>query len=386
MRAEPQDPSLAALIPSECNVTYIAPPGGRVPALIDRGLRAAGILDKSWSWQRSAYESCRRIIAERQIDAIVTSSPPHSVHLLGLALKRKVGLPWVADFRDPWVGDGAARGMKRFAARLEAKVLRGADAVVANAPLAQQVLAEAYPDIADKLVTITNGYDPEAIPPPTIQVSPHSPITILHAGELYAGRDPRPLLDAIASIKDASDLGLPEFRVAFLGRHKWSGLDLLGEIKNRGCDDIVDVVEHLPYADAKQRMVDAGILLLLDSAGRQAGVPAKLYEYIGCQRPVLALVEQESDSAWVLRESGMRHCIANPASVPGVQRALIDLLVNLTSGETLDTGPREACFNGRFTRAESAQQLAAVLRRVTGTASQAKPFNRSDACFAPRAV
>lgn len=381
VRSEPQDPLLASQIPVRCHVTYVDPPTGRVPLLIDRGLRAAGILDKSWSWQRSAYKSCRRVIVGRQVDAIVTSSPPHSVHLLGLALKRRFGLPWIADFRDPWIGDNPAHGLSRFAARFEGKVLRGADAVVANAPLAQQVLAKAHPGIAHKLVTITNGYDPEAIPLRKPEATQPSPITILHAGELYAGRDPRPLLDAIASLKGNIPC-LPDFKVTFLGRHKWSGLDLPGEIKSRGCEDVVELIEHLPYADAKQRMVDAGILLLLDSPGRLAGVPAKLYEYVGSRRPILALAEHESDSAWVLRESGVVFQIADPTNPSDIRGALSKLLTRGSDLQPVST--RERVF--RFTREEGAQRLAAKLQSLlTSHQSNVKPASAGFSLVEPNA-
>jgi hypothetical protein len=104
-------------------------------------------------------------------------------------------------------------------------------------------------------------------------------------------------------------------------------------------------------------MVDADILLLLDTPDRYSGVPAKLYEYIGCKRPVLALAEVDSDTSWVLRTSGIPHRLVNPGDVTAIERALSDMLSN-------QHATCYACAESdatMFTRQETARRLAATL-------------------------
>ncbi|MEX2139922.1 MAG: hypothetical protein WD894_11715 [Pirellulales bacterium] len=132
----------------------------------------------------------------------------------------------------------------------------------------------------------------------------------------------------------------------------------------------MSIVEHAPYNVTKQRMVDADILLLLDAAGRRSGVPAKLYEYVGCQRPVLALAEPESDTAWVLRTSGVPHRIVSPLDMPGIRQALLEL-VSIVRSEEEPIGNMPCAM--AFTREESARQLTEALDRLTGRSTKLSP-------------
>ena len=105
-------------------------------------------------------------------------------------------------------------------------------------------------------------------------------------------------------------------------------------------------------------MVQADVLLLLDTPGRRAGVPAKLYEYIGAGRPILALAELDSDVAWVLRESGVAHRIAPPLDAEAIRRALTELLQDPA---TARCGGQPRLVQPRFTREQLAGELAGLL-------------------------
>ncbi len=120
----------------------------------------------------------------------------------------------------------------------------------------------------------------------------------------------------------------------------------------------VSVEGHVTYAQSISAMGQADVLLLLDSPGRRAGVPAKLYEYIGAGRPILALAELDSDVAWVLRESGVPHRIAPPLDPGAIRRALTELLQDPA---TVRCGRQSELVQSRFTREHLAGELAAVL-------------------------
>jgi hypothetical protein len=108
-------------------------------------------------------------------------------------------------------------------------------------------------------------------------------------------------------------------------------------------------------------MINADILLVLDSAGRKEGVPAKVYEYLGCRRPILALAEDDGDTAWVLRTSGIAHRIVHPHDVEGIQKALVELFHLAGSDEITSPAGNGANL---FTREAAAGQLAAALEQL----------------------
>lgn len=359
---EPEDTSLLAQIPP-------ATPVERVPF-------AQGVLGKiprylapeaHWLWK--ANRTCDRLIREHRPEALISSSPPGEVHLLGLWLQRKFGLPLIADFRDPWVTNFTATDWKPrqyFDRWLERKVMNGATKLIANTPGNQRGWTAAYPHLVDKIVTITNGFDPERFPP----AEPHPPgasLTILHAGELYHRRDARPLLDALL-VPEARTLPI---RVDFVGRQTAATYDFPSEIHQRGLGERVELVGQVPYADALQRMMRADVLLLIQAPDYYVGVPAKLYEYLGVGRPILALAEPESDIAWVLRESKVLHRVVAPTDVAGIARALVELTHEVQAGRA---AAPDADALHQFTRERMARRLAQCLDEcVTPSAAKERP-------------
>jgi glycosyltransferase involved in cell wall biosynthesis len=360
---EPVDPDLAGRVPPEA-VVY------RVPYRSGRLARRVALFA---SWLPAALPTCRKAAREQKPDVVLTSGPPHEVHWLGLWLKRRYGLPWVADFRDPWYPVWrleAGRGVTRALIRAqEALVVHGADAVIANAPAACRAFRDTYPRLRRRFVTLPNGYDREAFEPLATARPPRAPgepVRIVHAGAVYFGRDPRPLLDAVKAV---SVTGVPGVEVRFFGPPSESGLDLAREAEDRGLGGRVVVGGQVPYARALREMAAADINVLLDSPGRTVGVPAKLYEYIGAGRPVLALGEPGGDLAWVLERSGLPYRVVLPGDQTGIARALEGLV-----GE-LDTPARPS--RDHFSRAAITGRLAALfercIRRAAGGAGQGGP-------------
>ncbi len=352
---EPVDEGLLKQVPPEAMVCPVAYPKAR--AL--KGLRW---LFPNAVWLPRARAACVRMIRTYQPDALLTSSPPHCVHLLGWYLKRRFGLPWLVDFRDPWFINGKpAFGGSLwpwFEARCEARVMRNADVIVANAPRATESLRTAFPGQQHKMITLTNGFDPENFPDVKPPETAGEALHVVHAGEVYAGRDPRPFLDALEELGADDVPGVWPLRVSFLGRNNESGLDLAAEIQRRGLDALVAVGSQLPYAQVLQEMARADLLLLLDSPGRRLGIPAKLYEYLGTGRPVLALAEPDGDVAWALRQSGVLHRIAHPRDAGQIKQAITELRQALAGGAQAARAPQQLAA---FTRVAIAERLAECL-------------------------
>jgi glycosyltransferase involved in cell wall biosynthesis len=382
---EPVDEALLQRVPPETAI-FSAPYPQSLPARLARRWFPYGV------WLPRALAVATDAIAEFQPDAVLTSGPPHCVQLLGLLLKRFYRLPWVACFRDPWcvntptAPDPSAAGTKawrraawvKWARRdryWENRVFLAADCILANTPRGCEGLKKAHPRLSHKIVCVTNGFDPELFPPPMPRAPRDDLLTILHAGELYYGRDPRPFLDALRSLENARVASHLPIRLRILGQGTDTRLDLPAAIKERGLDNLVEIGGQVPYSQALDAMTSADMLLLLDTPKRKIGIPAKLFEYLGAARPILALAEADGDLAWALRTSGMPHRIAPPLDAAKIYQALLELREDichercaLPSPERLET----------FTRANIARQLAEHLDRIVLNQHEAPPSSNAN--------
>ena len=350
---EPVDHALSDRVPEGTSIYHVPYAAGKVARTV--ALNAC--------WLPNAARACALAVNERKPEAVLTSGPPHQVHWLGFWLKRRYGLPWLADFRDPWYSEGRSGiGQSGVGVRAqEAAVMRTADAVIANAPNACKTLRDAYPKQRTKFVTLTNGYDRETFDDLAARRplgrQPGAPAKVVHAGAMYVGRDPRPFLDGV---KLATETQSASLEVDFYGPPPEMEVNLAAESKQRGLSDRVTVHGQVPYARALREMAFADINLLMDTPGRLIGVPAKLYEYIGAGRPILALGEQGGDLAQVLEQSGLPHRIAPPDNPRAIASALADL-ASLSADAFLKRSDPH-----RFSREAIAGRLAALLDRSTG--------------------
>jgi glycosyltransferase involved in cell wall biosynthesis len=356
----------------------------RVPYPSSRGLGRIYLrLMPFMCWLPGAWRGSIRVMKQHRPEAILTSGPYHHVHILGRWLKRRYHVPLIADFRDPWVAQNAGaehdRSLyARWERRQERAVMQEADAIVVNTPNAAADLARVYPFARDRIVAITNGFDPERfddLPRPRPGDDGADVLTILHPGQLYAGRDPRPLFDALRAVLARRAPEARPIRLVFLGNLDVDrpGFNLRAEIGRRGLDGVVQLRGPVPYTQSLVEMTRADLLLLLDAAGRRIGVPAKLYEFVGAGRPILALGEADGDTAWVLRECAVPHRVAPPGDAAAIERALEELIAEIDSGAAAGpTGPGRL----RFTRENLARQLAEILDRCALPAAEPDPGRR----------
>jgi glycosyltransferase involved in cell wall biosynthesis len=351
MPYESVDEELGSKVPPETTV---------YPAPYPKGNRLTRRLAPDSIWFPNAWKACRRAIAAEKPDAVLTSSPPHAVHVLGRLLRCRYGLPWVVDFRDPWTyGQGRPRQRTWVAhgeAIKEKIVLRAADAIIVNTPRARAALAKDLPAFADKMHVIPNGFDPESFPLDDGPRTRPATLSIVHAGEIYAGRDPRPFFDALLAMQLPPRT--PPLQVTFLGnstdpRHDWPK-----EIQARGLENVIHFAGRVDYGQALKVMQKADILLLLDSVGRRVGIPAKLYEYFGARRPILALAE-EGDISWALAKSGVCYRLAHPTNPGQIRQALTELI-----STAADYGSATQPISEDFMRARLAGQFADVLDKL----------------------
>ena len=317
---EPVDPELSKRISDKATVRYVPYPTN-APRLIR-------VLAQEATWLPRAWSACRHIVAEHRPEIVLTSGPPHCVHALGYYLKRKTRLPWVADLRDPWITGISADKLtwrKRWTRGWECSLFANADLVLANAPNAKRMYESKYPHATNRIIVLTNGFDPPARQefPPVVAArnTPDTRVNLLHAGEIYGGRDPSPLLQALGQVN--AEMPLNQFCLQILGR---SDIALDNLLVQQNCTEFVSIQGQRTYDESLMEMTRADILVLLDNPGRTIGAPAKLYEYFRAGRPILALSEPDGDVATILRESSVLHRIVSPTDASHIRDGLRELV------------------------------------------------------------
>ena len=221
------------------------------------------------------------------VDAILTTSPPISAHLIGRKTKEMFGCPWVANLRDLW-SQNLAQGndLVRLLERpVERRTLRDADALVSVSEPWAARLQECYPD--KSVFTITNGFDADDFRPRPQALTPK--FTITYTGRLYQGkRDPTPLFEAIQELIREGRVSGEAIRVRFYGSiEPW----LPALLRTFGLEDIVELAGTVSREEALRRQRESQILLTLcwtdlRETGQHTG---KVFEYLGAKRPILAI-------------------------------------------------------------------------------------------------
>ena len=338
-------------------------------AIVGRGLL---LPDVEAVWLTDAVPAARRLLADGRFDAIVTTSPPASVAVAGSLLSRSSGLPWIADWRDAWLGSaellrGSARDRARLAALrpLAARTLRGvAAAACVNEQIAAEVQALAP---AAEVEVVPNGAafeDAEGL-----ERRPAERCTLLYAGYFFGSRSPAPLLRGAAELLRRRPELRQVLRLRFMGGLRPRDLAAVAE---HGLDDLVAFDENRPYREALQAQRDADVLVLLTQAedGRDGAVfvPGKTWEYLTMARPILAVVPPDGHAAGVLRELGAPATIADPDRPEQVAAALETLVERWREGGLPDV-PLPAPARDRISRRARAEALAGLVRRAVERAA-----------------
>jgi hypothetical protein len=275
----------------------------------DDGLRALSRFflfpDSYAAWGRPAIEAGLKRVRAGGIDAVISTSPPETAHLVGEAL----GRPWVADFRDPWVALHYRKPPTPFhAARhraAEAHVLRTADRVLC----ASRTHYDAVRVVAgERAVFLPNGIELEQEAPTAPARTTDGPRTVVSTGSHVDMPALFALLDALQRRRDAN------IRIVLAGPHDAALARL--------ADDRVTFAGILPHAEARalQRSADALLFVRNEGSGYEAMVPGKTYEYLDARRPIVALVAA-SEAANLLREGGAR--VFGPAEGDAALQALL---------------------------------------------------------------
>ncbi len=252
-------------------------------------------------WVKPSVAYLEKYILENNIDTIVTSGPPHSLHLIGLELKQKLDLKWFADFRDPWTTIGYHKSLRlsSFAAKkhktLEHQVLNTADTIIVTS----KTTKTEFQAITNKpIAVITNGYDTENVEKQTLD----SKFSLAHIGSFLSERNPLILWESLVELLNEITDFKSHLEVKLIGA---VSQEVLETITQFGLNTYLNNLGYVSHADAiaHQRKSQVLLLIEIDSEDTKSIIPGKLFEYMVSNRPIIAIGPKGSDFAEIITET-----------------------------------------------------------------------------------
>ena len=324
--------------------------------------------DRWVSWRFDAVRQGMQLVKEMRPDAIWSTYPIATAHLIGAALQKKTGLPWIADFRDPMAQDGYPADPATHAqfVAIESDAMAHAACNTFTTPGAARAYAERYPAARERIVVIENGYDEESFVAAEQAHMPLAPLhpgtlTLLHSGIVYPlERDPTQLFMALRQLRDQGRISPHTLRLRFRAAVHDALLHQLAT--QADVQDFIEILPPVPYRQALHEMRCADALLVLQAGNCNDQIPGKLYEYLRAQRPIFCATDLRGDTAGLLRGAGI-DSIADIADAPSLARSLAVFLTGLQGGAAALADPAMVASASRSARAH---QLAQQLTRVTG--------------------
>lgn len=249
-------------------------------------------------WVKPSVKYLKNYILENNINTIITSGPPHSLHLIGLKLKQELNVKWFADFRDPWTTIGYHKSLRLsdYAAKkhkkLESQILNSADTIIvtSNTTKAEFKLLTNKP-----IEVITNGYDIEKIEKQILD----SKFSLAHIGSFLSERNPKILWESLSELVNE----VPDFNknleIKLIGA---ISQEVLETISNNNLSIFVNNLGYLSHKEALGHQRKSQVLLLIEinSEDTKSIIPGKLFEYMVSERPIIAIGPKDSDFAEII--------------------------------------------------------------------------------------
>ena len=259
-------------------------------------------------WIGPSVRFLKKYLAEHPVDLIVSTGPPQSMHMIGLRLSRETGLPWIADFRDPWTKIfyfkhlSMTSATEKWHRKMEKKVLDEASAVVAVSPLVQQE----FQKMTDTPVElITNGFDECDFSSEQCTEAyggASEEFIITHTGLFAADGNPTALWDVLAEKCRTDEIFKKLLRIKLIGK---TDDQILKALTDRGLEDSMINMGYQPHSVAveQQRQASLLILPLRKEPEYKAVLPGKLFEYLASQRPILGIGQPDGAMAMIVNET-----------------------------------------------------------------------------------
>ena len=263
------------------------------------------IPDARVGWVKPSVSFLLDYIKKEGIETIITTGPPHSVHLIGLQLKQKLKVKWLADFRDPWTTIGYHKQLKLTSASkakhksFEKQVLNSSNQIIVTSFVTKQE----FQNMTNKPIeVITNGYDDDA----AVDFIMDTKFTLSHIGSLLSKRNPEILWRVLNELISENDDFSKDFQLNFIGS---ISKKVLESIKNFNLSNYINEVGYLSHKEAIINQKKSQLLLLIeiDSEDTKCIIPGKLFEYMVSNRPIVAIGPKGSDVEKIIKETNTGH-------------------------------------------------------------------------------
>lgn len=312
-------------------------------------------------------------------NVIFSTAPMWTSHLVGLALSRLLRVPWVADFRDPWVGSYwhviPYAMQRKLDELLERSVIRHACRITCAWDGIRKHLVLRYPEKEREITTILNGFDPCEVD----EVEPVRPdeqrCVLLHAGTFYGPRSPFPLLQGLQEFQRLYPRQAERLLVVFMGHPNYMGRPLGEIVADYGVGDLVRLVPPVSHRKAIAAMKGADVAVLFGQSGdpSMASVPAKVYEYVGAGKPVLAIGAGE-EACGIIRQGECHLWAVDEGDTQAIVGTLKKILADY--GRYRLQGQQNRKARQAFARERMAEKIKKVL--LEAIAAGPKKFPRKD--------
>ena len=251
-------------------------------------------------WVKPSVRFLEKYIATNSIETIITTGPPHSVHLIGLRLKQLLQVQWIADFRDPWTNIGYHSELKLSSSsqkkhlKLESQVLNRADKLVVTS---QNTMNEFSAKTNRPIRVITNGYDGDL---PDVRLD--NSFTISHIGSLLTDRNPEALWKVLGELVLENEAFKEQLRIQLIGV---VGEEVLSSMNKNGLKSFVSNLGYMKHESVVGYQTKSQVLLLaeIDDAKTQGIIPGKLFEYMKANRPILALGPENWEAGEIVQQT-----------------------------------------------------------------------------------
>lgn len=285
----------------------VAEGGGLIKQLGKWGRGNLFIPDPRVFWVKPSFRALKKIIQREKISVVITTGPPHSMHLIGLKLKAyfKNEINWIADFRDPWTNidfyDKLKIGKRadRKHRELERKVIANANTVVTVSENWGQDFLNLG---AKKVKVITNGFDPDDYSPqPNLK---KEQFILTHLGSINADRNPVSLWSALSELVATDQNFRTKLHIRLIGD---VNAHVIQSIEKFGLNHHVELIPNLPHSAALAELYSSSISLLLlnDTKNIDGIIPGKLFEYIGVGKPIYAIGKISGDTGKIITENNL---------------------------------------------------------------------------------
>lgn len=252
-------------------------------------------------WVKPSVKFLCAYLEQEKIGTIITTGPPHSLHLIGLKLKKKTGVEWIADFRDPWTTIGYHKKLRLRKSSwvkhkiLEGEVLNTADKIIVTSITTKR---EFYYITEKPIKVITNGYDNE----PVEKVELSQKFTVSHIGSLLSGRNPHVLWEVLSELVKEEEGFADDFELCLAGI---VGKEVLKTIYNHNLKEFVKLAGYVSHEESIKLQRSSQVLLLIeiDSDETTCIIPGKLFEYMISERPILAIGPEKWDVNQIISET-----------------------------------------------------------------------------------